>query len=36
MIGRLLCWLGWHKFVGQSVPHTYECSRCGALEAGYP
>ena len=37
MIGRLLCAMWLHKWLGTDVPHTYACTRpgCDALTAGH-
>lgn len=33
---RLLCWLGFHAFVGTPIPHTYSCRYCLRITAGHP
>lgn len=33
---RLRCWIGFHDWEGQSVPHTYRCRACTTTMAGHP
>lgn len=31
MIGRILCWIGWHELSWREPQHYDQCERCGEV-----